>query len=71
MYPHLSFAEWSVLYVIIASFVIVVALGILSWTTICCCKRQEDGVVTWGGGGGRGKMNSLKSIWLHVTGFFP
>lgn len=32
-------AEWSVLYVIIASFVIVVALGILSWTVICCCKR--------------------------------
>ncbi|EDL30273.1 expressed sequence AU040320, isoform CRA_a [Mus musculus] len=41
-----SNCEWSVLYVIIASFVIVVALGILSWTTICCCKRQEDGVVT-------------------------
>lgn len=32
-------AEWSVLYVIIATFVIVVALGILSWTVICCCKR--------------------------------
>ena len=32
-------AEWSVLYVIIASFLIVVALGILSWTVICCCKR--------------------------------
>lgn len=29
------------LYVIIASFVIVVALGILSWTTVCCCKRQK------------------------------
>lgn len=29
------------LYVIIASFVIVVALGILSWTVICCCKRQK------------------------------
>lgn len=36
-----SNCEWSVLYVIIASFVIVVALGILSWTTICCCKRQK------------------------------
>lgn len=29
------------LYVIIATFVIVVALGILSWTVICCCKRQK------------------------------
>ncbi|XP_054546898.1 dyslexia-associated protein KIAA0319-like protein homolog isoform X3 [Talpa occidentalis] len=36
-----SNCEWSVLYVIIASFVIVVALGILSWTAICCCKRQK------------------------------
>ncbi|XP_047649263.1 dyslexia-associated protein KIAA0319-like protein homolog isoform X1 [Phacochoerus africanus] len=36
-----SNCEWSVLYVIIASFVIVVALGILSWTVVCCCKRQK------------------------------
>lgn len=36
-----SNCEWSVLYVIIASFVIVVALGLLSWTVICCCKRQK------------------------------
>ncbi|XP_012577705.1 PREDICTED: dyslexia-associated protein KIAA0319-like protein homolog [Condylura cristata] len=36
-----SNCEWSVLYVIIASFVIVVALGILSWTAVCCCKRQK------------------------------
>ncbi|XP_054993469.1 dyslexia-associated protein KIAA0319-like protein homolog isoform X2 [Sorex araneus] len=36
-----SNCEWSVLYVIIASFVIVVAFGILSWTVICCCKRQK------------------------------
>ncbi|XP_004641064.1 dyslexia-associated protein KIAA0319-like protein homolog [Octodon degus] len=36
-----SNCEWSVLYVIIATFVIVVALGILSWTIICCCKRQK------------------------------
>ncbi|KAK2504261.1 hypothetical protein MC885_008750 [Smutsia gigantea] len=35
-----SNCEWSVLYVIIASFVIVVALGVLSWTVICCCRRQ-------------------------------
>ncbi|NWV20139.1 K319L protein, partial [Origma solitaria] len=36
-----SNCEWSVLYVIIASFVIVVALGILSWMVICCCKRRK------------------------------
>lgn len=36
-----SNCEWSVLYVIIATFVIIVALGILSWTMICCCKRQK------------------------------
>ncbi|XP_054427926.1 dyslexia-associated protein KIAA0319-like protein homolog isoform X2 [Pteronotus mesoamericanus] len=36
-----SNCEWSVLYVIIACFVIVVALGTLSWTLICCCKRQK------------------------------
>ncbi|XP_049630611.1 dyslexia-associated protein KIAA0319-like protein homolog [Suncus etruscus] len=36
-----SNCEWSVLYVIIASFVIVVALGTLSWTVICCCKRRK------------------------------
>ncbi|NXE93327.1 K319L protein, partial [Menura novaehollandiae] len=36
-----SNCEWSVLYVIIASFLIVVALGILSWMVICCCKRRK------------------------------
>ncbi|KFP45628.1 Dyslexia-associated protein KIAA0319-like [Chlamydotis macqueenii] len=36
-----SNCEWSVLYVIIASFVIVVACGILSWMVICCCKRRK------------------------------
>ncbi|NWR36766.1 K319L protein, partial [Tachuris rubrigastra] len=36
-----SNCEWSVLYVIIASFVIVVALGISSWMVICCCKRRK------------------------------
>ncbi|NWW53358.1 K319L protein, partial [Pedionomus torquatus] len=36
-----SNCEWSVLYVIIASFVIVVALGILSWMVLCCCKRRK------------------------------
>ncbi|NXP50255.1 K319L protein, partial [Heliornis fulica] len=36
-----SNCEWSVLYVIIASFLIVVAFGIFSWMVICCCKRQK------------------------------
>ncbi|KAM6239685.1 dyslexia-associated protein KIAA0319-like protein homolog [Porphyrio hochstetteri] len=36
-----SNCEWSVLYVVIASFVIVVAFGILSWMVICCCKRRK------------------------------
>ncbi|NXR09060.1 K319L protein, partial [Semnornis frantzii] len=36
-----SNCEWSVLYVIIASFVIVVAVGIFSWMVICCCKRRK------------------------------
>ncbi|NXG62640.1 K319L protein, partial [Hemiprocne comata] len=36
-----SNCEWSVLYVIIASFLIVVAFGILSWMLICCCKRRK------------------------------
>ncbi|KAJ1176876.1 hypothetical protein NDU88_002143 [Pleurodeles waltl] len=36
-----SNCEWSVLYVIIASFVIVVTLGILSWAVVCCCKRRK------------------------------
>ncbi|NWI14549.1 K319L protein, partial [Crypturellus soui] len=36
-----SNCEWSVLYVIIASFVIVVACGIFSWMVICCCKRRK------------------------------
>ncbi|NXL93332.1 K319L protein, partial [Alectura lathami] len=36
-----SNCEWSVLYVIIASFVIVVAFGILSWMAVCCCKRRK------------------------------
>ncbi|XP_029427872.1 dyslexia-associated protein KIAA0319-like protein homolog [Rhinatrema bivittatum] len=33
--------EWSVLYVVIASFVILVALGILSWMLACCCRRRK------------------------------
>ncbi|XP_007439484.1 dyslexia-associated protein KIAA0319-like protein homolog [Python bivittatus] len=36
-----SNCEWSVLYVVIASFVIVVSLGIFSWVVVCCCKKQK------------------------------
>ncbi|XP_053123169.1 dyslexia-associated protein KIAA0319-like protein homolog [Hemicordylus capensis] len=36
-----SNCEWSVLYVVIASFVIVVSVGIFSWTVVCCCKRRK------------------------------
>lgn len=36
-----SNCEWSVLYVTISSFVIMVAFGILSWTVVCCCKRRK------------------------------
>ncbi|XP_062996880.1 dyslexia-associated protein KIAA0319-like protein homolog [Elgaria multicarinata webbii] len=36
-----SNCEWSVLYVVIASFVIVVSLGIVSWLVICCCKKRK------------------------------
>ncbi|XP_043915403.1 dyslexia-associated protein KIAA0319-like protein homolog isoform X2 [Protopterus annectens] len=36
-----SNCEWSVLYVTISSFVIVVAFGILSWAVVCCCKRRK------------------------------
>lgn len=33
------FPEWSVLYVTIASFMIVVAIATLVWGMVCCCKR--------------------------------
>ncbi|XP_068125203.1 dyslexia-associated protein KIAA0319-like protein homolog [Hyperolius riggenbachi] len=36
-----SNCEWSVLYVIITSFLGVVALGLFVWCTICCCKRKK------------------------------
>ncbi|XP_061453759.1 dyslexia-associated protein KIAA0319-like protein homolog isoform X2 [Rhineura floridana] len=36
-----SNCEWSVLYVVIASFVIVVSLGIFSWVVVCCCKKRK------------------------------
>ncbi|XP_075460698.1 dyslexia-associated protein KIAA0319-like protein homolog isoform X3 [Ascaphus truei] len=36
-----SNCDWSVLYVVIACFLIVVALGLLAWFTICCCRRKK------------------------------
>ncbi|XP_048414372.2 dyslexia-associated protein KIAA0319-like protein isoform X3 [Stegostoma tigrinum] len=33
--------EWSVLYVVIAAFVILVAIGILVWMVLCFCKRRK------------------------------
>ncbi|KAE8624216.1 hypothetical protein XENTR_v10005867 [Xenopus tropicalis] len=36
-----SNCDWSVLYVIISSFVFVVALGLLIWCTICCCRKKK------------------------------
>ncbi|XP_026536426.1 dyslexia-associated protein KIAA0319-like protein homolog isoform X2 [Notechis scutatus] len=36
-----SNCEWSVLYVVIASFVILVSLGIFSWVVVCCCKKKK------------------------------
>ncbi|XP_075709476.1 dyslexia-associated protein KIAA0319-like protein homolog [Rhinoderma darwinii] len=36
-----SNCDWSVLYVIISSFLCVVALGLLVWCTICCCRRKK------------------------------
>ncbi|XP_075051582.1 dyslexia-associated protein KIAA0319-like protein homolog isoform X2 [Mixophyes fleayi] len=36
-----SNCEWSVLYVIITSFLSLVALGLLVWCTICCCRRKK------------------------------
>ncbi|XP_051892176.1 dyslexia-associated protein KIAA0319-like protein isoform X2 [Pristis pectinata] len=36
-----SNCEWSVLYVIIAAFVILVSIGILVWMVHCFCKRRK------------------------------
>nr|XP_056702104.1 dyslexia-associated protein KIAA0319-like protein homolog [Euleptes europaea] len=36
-----SNCDWSVLYVVIASFVIVVSFGIFSWAVVCCCKKRK------------------------------
>lgn len=39
-----SNCEWSVLYVTIASFVIVVAVATLVWLLVCCCNRRRSKV---------------------------
>lgn len=39
-----SNCEWSVLYVTIASFMIVVAVATLVWGTVCCCNRRKNKV---------------------------
>ncbi|XP_072227286.1 dyslexia-associated protein KIAA0319-like protein [Leuresthes tenuis] len=39
-----SNCEWSVLYVTIASFMILVALATVVWATVCCCKRRKSKV---------------------------
>ncbi|XP_072836244.2 dyslexia-associated protein KIAA0319-like protein homolog [Pogona vitticeps] len=36
-----SNCEWSVLYVVIASFVIVVSVGIFLWVLVCCFKKRK------------------------------
>ncbi|XP_062869420.1 dyslexia-associated protein KIAA0319-like protein isoform X2 [Trichomycterus rosablanca] len=39
-----SNCEWSVLYVTIASFMIVVAISTLIWGLVCCCNRRRGKV---------------------------
>ncbi|XP_034016277.1 dyslexia-associated protein KIAA0319-like protein [Thalassophryne amazonica] len=39
-----SNCEWSVLYVTIASFVIVVAMATVVWGLVCCCHRRKSKV---------------------------
>nr|XP_040044939.1 dyslexia-associated protein KIAA0319-like protein [Gasterosteus aculeatus aculeatus] len=39
-----SNCEWSVLYVTIASFMIVVATATVVWGMVCCCKRRKSKV---------------------------
>ncbi|KAM4794999.1 dyslexia-associated protein KIAA0319-like protein homolog isoform 1-T2 [Rhinophrynus dorsalis] len=36
-----SNCDWSVLYVTITSFLVVVAFGLLVWGIICCCRRKK------------------------------
>ncbi|XP_061597084.1 dyslexia-associated protein KIAA0319-like protein [Cololabis saira] len=37
-----SNCEWSVLYVTIASFMILVAMATLVWGVVCCCSRRKN-----------------------------
>ncbi|XP_032391208.1 dyslexia-associated protein KIAA0319-like protein isoform X2 [Etheostoma spectabile] len=37
-----SNCEWSILYVTIASFMIVVATATVVWGVVCCCKRRKS-----------------------------
>ncbi|KAM8884582.1 dyslexia-associated protein KIAA0319-like protein isoform 1-T2 [Synchiropus picturatus] len=39
-----SNCEWSVLYVTIASFLILVAMGTVVWAMVCCCSKQKSKV---------------------------
>ncbi|KAM4631188.1 dyslexia-associated protein KIAA0319-like protein isoform 1-T2 [Polymixia lowei] len=39
-----SNCEWSVLYVTIASFMIVVAIATVVWGIVCCCRRRKSRV---------------------------
>ncbi|XP_030202836.1 dyslexia-associated protein KIAA0319-like protein isoform X1 [Gadus morhua] len=39
-----SNCEWSVLYVTIASFMIVVAIATITWGMVCCCRRRRSRV---------------------------
>ncbi|TKS88189.1 Dyslexia-associated protein KIAA0319-like protein [Collichthys lucidus] len=39
-----SNCEWSVLYVTIASFMIVVAIATVVWVMVCCCNRRKSKV---------------------------
>uniref|UniRef100_A0A665WCH4 PKD domain-containing protein n=1 Tax=Echeneis naucrates TaxID=173247 RepID=A0A665WCH4_ECHNA len=39
-----SNCEWSVLYVTIASFMIVVAIATVVWGMVCCCNRRKNKV---------------------------
>uniref|UniRef100_A0A8C1UQK4 Si:ch211-193k19.1 n=1 Tax=Cyprinus carpio TaxID=7962 RepID=A0A8C1UQK4_CYPCA len=39
-----SNCEWSVLYVTIASFMIVVAMATVIWGIVCCCRRRKSKV---------------------------
>uniref|UniRef100_A0A8C6SV55 Si:ch211-193k19.1 n=1 Tax=Neogobius melanostomus TaxID=47308 RepID=A0A8C6SV55_9GOBI len=39
-----SNCEWSVLYVTIASFMILVAVGTLIWGMVCCCNKRKSKV---------------------------